>query len=308
MAETIEIRSHGDTYIGSVTFNESPQRLYAERTADGFRLQLPITISFRRVPRGAPMPLLGNFHGIIYAGEESGPKIQIGEMRMDDWHKGGTYDKPENSGEYEHQDYMIWSGSLVQLAVYEKIRDGRQPKFEIRFTGELCFLLPTNHQYHMARTEPDQFFNRSGNLRLSYPKEVWIDMLRGLGVAENVLVEIPLPGHVSSDWDEVFRALAEARRYFEQGGSTGWKGCVAAVRLALEKWQGIEKEDMGPGWKAPTMQERKDRTKRQRLDNVRWHLYQCAHLGPHSSADDWTRDDAILLLSTLSALLAERRP
>jgi hypothetical protein len=83
---------------------------------------------------------------------------------------------------------------------------------------------------------------------------------------------------------------------------------VAAVRLALEKWQGIEKEDMGPGWKAPSMIERKDRTKRQRLDNVRWHLYQCAHLGPHSSAEDWTRDDAVLLLSTLAALLAERKP
>ncbi len=129
-----------------------------------------------------------------------------------------------------------------------------------------------------------------------------------LGTAENVLVEIPLPGSPSLDWDEVWKALIDARNAFEQGGSTGWKGCVTSVRLALERWQQIEKEDMGPGWKAPSMQERKDRTKKQRTDNLRWHLYQCAHLGAHSSADEWTRDDALLLLSTLSALLAERKP
>jgi hypothetical protein len=79
MAQEIEIRSYGDTYVGSVTFNESPQRLHAERTADGFRLQIPITISFKLVPRGEPMPVVGNFRGIIYAGEDSGPKIQVGE-------------------------------------------------------------------------------------------------------------------------------------------------------------------------------------------------------------------------------------
>jgi len=35
---------------------------------------------------------------------------------------------------------------------------------------------------------------------------------------------------------------------------------------------------------------------------------QSAHLGPHTPAEEWTRDDALLLLSTLSALLAERKP
>jgi hypothetical protein len=146
MAQPIEIRSYGDTYVGSVTFDESPQHLHAERTADGFRLQIPITISFKRVPRGGPMPLLGNFRAIIYAGEDQGPKLQIGEMRLEEWHKGGTYDTPENIGEYERQDYMIWSGSLAQLGVYEKIRDGQQPKFHIRFAvnSVICFPLITN--------------------------------------------------------------------------------------------------------------------------------------------------------------------
>lgn len=300
MAEPIEIRSYGDTYVGSVAFDESPQRLHAERTADGFRLQLPIKISFKMVQRGKPMPLLGNFHGIIYAGEDQGPKMQVGEMRLDRWHKGGFYDKPEHGGVYSQNDYMIWSGSLAQLAVYEKIRDGRQPKFEIRFAGELCFLLPTEHEYHYVRSEPDQFFNRSGNLRVSYPKEVWVEMLRGLGVAENVLVEIPLPQSPPAPWDEVWANLVSARNHFEQGGSTGWSSCILAVRQALEKWRDIEQPNTGSG-------DPKNRSKRERLNNLRLALHQCTHIWIHRD-DEATRGDALLMLSTLSALLAERKP
>lgn len=300
MPQTVEIRTYGDAYVGSVTFDESPQRLHAERTADGFRLQIPITISFKLVPKGEPMPLVGNFRGHIYAGEDSGPKIQIGEMRMEDWHKGGFYDRPEHAGKYDRQDYMIWSGSLAQLSVYEKIRDGRQPKFEIRFVGELCFLLPTNHQHHYVRSEPHDFFHRSGNLRVSYPKEAWVEMLRGLGVAENVLVEIPLPRSPPAPWDEVWSNLVAARNHFEQGGSTGWSSCILAVRQALEKWRDIEAPNTGPA--DPTK-----RSKRERLNNLRLALHQCTHVWIHKD-EECTRDDALLMLSTLSALLDERKP
>lgn len=133
-------------------------------------------------------------------------------------------------------------------------------------------------------------------------------MLRKLGIAENVLFEIPLPRSPLGSWDEVWRALVEARDTFEHGGSTGWKGCVTAVRQALKKWQEIEKEDMGLGWKAPTPQERDTRNKVQRIDNLRWHLLQLAHYGPHSYADEWSRDDALLMLAGLSTLLAVRKP
>jgi hypothetical protein len=133
-------------------------------------------------------------------------------------------------------------------------------------------------------------------------------MLRKLGIAENVLVEVPLPGSPSPNWAGVWRGLIDARNAFEQGGSTGWKGCVTGVRLALEKWQQLEPEDKGPGWVSPSRSDREARTKKQRLDNLRWHLLQVAHLGAHTGAEDWTRDDALLMLSTLSVLLAERKP
>jgi hypothetical protein len=69
-----------------------------------------------------------------------------------------------------------------------------------------------------------------------------------------------------------------------------------------------EREDIGPGWKNPEKADRESRTARQRLDAIRWHLREFAHLAAHSGAEHWSREDAVLLLSSVSALLALRRP
>ena len=65
---------------------------------------------------------------------------------------------------------------------------------------------------------------------------------------------------------------------------------------------------MGPGWTRPNGDDLRNRTTRQRLDNIRWYLREYSHLAPHSGAEEFTRDNAILMLSTLSALLVVRRP
>lgn len=157
-------------------------------------------------------------------------------------------------------------------------------------------------------TEPQRLYSRTGYIQVTYPRELWVDMLRRLGVAENVLVEVPLPPVPSDPWNGVWQALIDARNAFEQGGSTGWQATVTAVRHALALWHDIENEDQGPGWKTPSQPDRELRTKQQRLDALRWHLRQVAHLAPHSRAEEWTRDDALLMLTTLSTLLAERKP
>jgi hypothetical protein len=133
-------------------------------------------------------------------------------------------------------------------------------------------------------------------------------MLRNLKVYDTVLIEIPFPSDPPTDWELVWHALRDARDSFDRGGSTGWKNCVASVRLALEKWHGIEKEDQGPGWQRPSTTDLQARTKEQRIDTIRWHLIQLAHCAAHTRADEWNRDDALLVLSTVSALLAVRKP
>ena len=120
-------------------------------------------------------------------------------------------------------------------------------------------------------------------------------------------MEIPFPADPPTGWEPIWEALRDARDSLDKGGSTAWKNTVTSVRLALEGWQHIEKEDQGPGWKRPDRTDLETRTKEQRIDNIRWHLIQLAHYAAHTKADDWTRDDALLMAPTLSSLLAVRK-
>lgn len=303
----IEIRKSGGALIGKVILNENPTRLYAQRTAGGFNLSLPVKLMLRLVGQNDPLPMISHLRGQILVGADGGSKIEIGTASWDSWFRGAWSEG--TSGEMcDTEVSMTWRGSIADLAYYERIRDGGSPKLEIIVHGELCYLVIDPNTGRRFRTQPERIYSNYGSLTVSYPKEVWVQMLQSVGAAENVLVEIPLPGKPSPEWDGVWSALIEAKNAIEQGGSAGWKGCVTAVRLALEKWRDIEKEQMGAGWKAPNVAEREARTKKERLDNIRWHLLQVAHLGAHTGADEWTRDDALLMLSTLSALLAERKP
>ena len=287
----------GGTHVGRIIFDESPNQLTANRTATGFNLSIPAIVELEYTNKSNPCPMLSNLCGTISVDIASGAEMEmeLGIVKDDWWYTGGKSESAK----------LVWSGLISALTKYEIIRDGKSPVLKIKFHGEACWLLPNIDKTYLIRSGP---YNFSDKVQITYPKEVWIKMLRGLQVAENILVEIPLTGEPPSPWDEIWKALVEARNAFEQGGTTGWKACGTAVRLALEKWQGIEKEDMGSGWKSPSPQERESRSKKQRLDNLRWHLFQCSHLAPHSGADEWSRDDALLMLSTLSALLAERKP
>lgn len=228
---------------------------------------------------------------------ETNSDVQLGIAKDDSWYFAG----------YDSEIRLIWTDALSALALIEKYRNGKPPQFRIEFRAETCWLLDHIDMQgrHRIRALPQY---TGGNAKVTYPMETWIKMLRELKIAENILVEIPLPGVPPAPWDKVWNALVEARNAFDQGGSTGWKGCVTAVRLALEEWQKIEKEDMGPGWAAPSHNDLRNRTMQQRVDNLRWHLVQLAHLGAHSGAENWSRDDALLMLSTLSALLSVRKP
>jgi hypothetical protein len=233
--------------------------------------------------------------------------MEVGRIYSDSWFTGFRTRKEDPGGFSSRTESLTWQGSLAEMAIFEKFRDGRVPQLWIDLNGEFCYLLDAAHSNYDVRTEPQRFSPRNGYFQISYPREVWIKMLHGLGVAENVLVEVPLPGTPSAEWNPVWKALIDARNYFEQGGETGWKGCVSSVRLALEKWQKIEVEDPGPGFTRPSVPDREARTKKQRLDQLRWDLLQMAHQGPHTHTDLWTRDDALLMLAMLSALLAERK-
>jgi len=293
MPQSIEV-TMSMQQVGEILFDESPAQLIGARTASGFRLNIPANIKLRTNTGEAPLPMVTNLRAVISVNKDPQTEVQVGIAEDPAWYLGGG----------NPQINLIWTDAISTLAYIEKCRDGQRPQLKLELRAEGCWLLQHQSQVRI-RTAP-QFIG--GKVTLTYPKEVWIKMLRDMKFSENVLLEIPFPSTPPTQWDKVWSALVEARSALEQGGATGWKSCVSAVRLALEEWRAIEKEEMGPGGMTSSTNDLKSRSKQQRYDNLRWHLIQCAHLGPHSSAEDWSRDDAMVLLATLSALLAVRKP
>jgi hypothetical protein len=309
MAQKIEISDGHGNVVGSFAFDESPVVLQASRTAAGFNLQLPFSISLAPVLTGAPAPMVSDFRGVILAGP-SNQRVEIGRVFCDDSFRAPNRIRDSSQTDGARTGHMTWLGSFADLAFYNKLRDGGLVQFVIRPEWRFCHVFETSvgGSSYSACTLPEWRRPNVCDVSVGYSQDVWVKMLRSLNVAENVLVEIPLPVCPSSEWEGVWEGLLNARDAFEQGGATAWKNCIMGVRLALERWQKIEKENMGLGWQPPSRQDKEARTKKERYDNLRWHLYQAAHRGAHTGADEWSRDDAVLLFSTLSALLAERRP
>lgn len=295
MTQGIKIENqHGET-VGNINFNVNPAYLSVSRTAAGFQMSLPAELSLLIVGEGEPLPLLRGLWGTLYAASSPNANVEIGRIEDKSWHSTGWAKKPGMGSPSDVR--MTWMGTFAELAVFEKLREGRPPELQLQLWGELCYLLPSEHPRYQICTAPQLIH---GSTIIKYPKEIWVDKLRSLGVLENVLVEIPLPASPPAPWDEVWANLVSARNHFEQGGSTGWSSCILAVRQALEKWRDIEQPQTGPP--DPTK-----RSKRERLNNLRQALHQCTHVWIHRD-EEATRDDALLMLSTLSALLAERKP
>lgn len=301
MAKLIELKNNYQERVGTLMFDDDPRRLSVSRRAGGVLISFPVIISIRCVKRDDDVPVISGLGGTLYTGFESGPSLELGRIALDreittGWTEDGT-------GERTNQAYMDWRGTFEEIAVYEKIREGRSPRFKVNLEGKLRYLIKINHPRYKISSEPDDVMLDYSNMtEFGYAAEGWVEkVLHGLGISENVLVEIPLPTSPPAPWDEVWQALVRARNSFKQGGSTGWQGCVLAVRLALEKWRDIEKPNTGPT-------DPKLRSKRERLDALRQSLHQCTHVWVHGSDNECSRDDALLMLSTLSALLTERKP
>lgn len=296
-----QISGFYDERIAKIVLNEHAEQLQISRAVSEFTVEIPATVKFFSMPEkyGHLRPSLGNLWGDVFTKDSQNKAHLVGKVSQPDF-KHNYY--PNN----EVATGIKWRGSLPQLACFEKIRGGNTPNIQLNIWIEYYYLIDTDiHPAPPLRTESR---NSWLNYSLELSKELWVDRLRKIDFLENILIEIPLPSSPNSPWDEVWKAMVDAREAFEKGGTTAWKDCIVSCRLALEEWQKIEKEDMGAGWKSPSPVDRQLRTKEQRLDNIRWHLLQLAHYSAHTHADRWAREDALIMLSTLSALLVERNP
>jgi hypothetical protein len=280
----------GSETVGTVSFDQPESALAAGRTASGARVNVPASITFH-LPQDSQSPLL--LEGLEASFSAFGVEIGV-----------GRYSPALRTSHAKLPIFFVWDWTIPALAFYERLRAGREPEFSVRLSGGIRYILPGDGWKELCSIP--FAFNEPGYVR--YSREAWTKMLRDLKLRDTILVEIPFDSDPPSGWEPVWTALRDARDSFDQGGSTGWKNCITSVRHALEGWQKVEKEDQGPGWQRPAPADLQSRTKEQRTDSIRWHLIQLAHYAAHTRADEWTRDDAVLALSTLSALLAVRKP
>lgn len=284
--------------IGRIDFAESDSALREQgirRTADGFVFTLPATITLDW-QNDDWMPFVSNLHAQIFVDDNSGTELGMAFDR-----KIYTAAKPR----IEASLALEWRGSFEALQLLEKRRDGRPPKLYIQCFGEAAPIFTSPEGQHVRGVPTVRF---GGGVHLAYPQDTWSSILDDMGVTGSVLVEMPVRKNFPEAWREIYAGLHEARRNLARGGSDGWKGCVAVVRLALEKWRELEPEELGPAGQAANSDARQARTKAQRIDALRLHLYQLANLPHHSPADEWRREDAVLAFTMLAALLAERNP
>lgn len=296
MTNVVDVLDEGRARIGTITFNPSPERLMAQRTAAGGELEFPMTVALELRATSDPQPLVTDLVATVTALNDQQNGLLLGRARQAGWFTGAIPTSNVSTA-------LVWAAPLAALGAHEKFRDGRRPRFRIAVQGQLSFLLPSSGR--RVRTEPQPVF---GEVDITYPADVWIKAVRDVGVSQAILLEVPLPSSPPKPWDVVWKPVTEAATAFEGGGGTGWKACISALRLALDRWREVEAEDMGPGWGRPGGEELRMRTTRQRLDNIRWHLREYSHLAPHSGAEEFTRDDALLMLSSVSALLCVRKP
>lgn len=293
----IDLKLNNSLMVGSIAFLPVSAAFPNRRTASGFQISFPARVTFPARQPGSD-PLL--VESLSARFEASGNGTEIGVMR---------FSEPFVSGTSDRIIQFVWESGFDALAFYERIREGREPSFQIMLAGSMRRLFPVtnnqNYEFQFASFPADPFYEQTV---IHYSREAWTNTLRQLGFRDSFVVEIPYPSDPpANDWDEVWSALQDARNAFDKGGTTGWKGASTSIRLALEAWRKIEGEKPGPGWQQPKLEDIKTWTKEERLDGIRWHVMNLANYAAHTGADTWTRDDAMLMLSTLCALLAVKK-
>jgi hypothetical protein len=281
----------GNESVGILVLTQPEQAFSAGRTANGFRVQIPAVVTLS-APSESGLPLILENLRVVFSHDGGGQQTEIGVA---------SYSSTLSTPRREVPISLSWDWTLDAFAYYEQLRSGREAAFRLIVSGDIRYVLVDKNGSQTGR-EPFSIartFHQPGSV--TYSQTIWTKMLRDLNLRDSVLVEIPFPSEPPTGWEPVWDALRDARDSFDRGGSTGWKGTATSVRLALEEWRKIEAEDKGPT-------DLHQRTKAQRTDNIRWQLMQLAHFAAHTKAEEWTRGDALLLLSSFCALIAVRKP
>ena len=186
------------------------------------------------------------------------------------------------------------------LETIERLREGGPADFRLTVYGSAFVYDVAEKTWDACRVQVEG--GMPSSVQIQVGRDHWIQQVRAVSPMGSVLVEIPLAVARTAPWSTVWEQLDKAAEHLTQGGESGWEGCVAKVRQALELRAGIDNVAPGPA--------RADREKDrgERLDDVAKALFHYCSLAVHADRHrtQWSRADAVLAFSTLCALLAAR--
>jgi len=283
--------------VGKLEF--LPRLGNARKTALGFSLDLPVELLLWPTGTLKARPVVTDLCAELNLVDARNTELELGTISSE-----GIYEARD--GRYPALLNFRWSAPLSVLVELERARNGAVPRFRIRVRGYVGIKIDGPRPGVELASIPKRFWGQGD---IEYPAEQWRDALKALQLTDLVLLEIPLQAAPPQGFDEVWQNLAHARNVFMGGGPFAWESCAVAVRRALEAWEKVEP------LQTSTPAGGQHRTKRERLDQVRkelkYYLGYSAHpqgAAAAAAVTEWTREDALLGLTTMCGLLSTRRP
>ncbi|HEY3489826.1 MAG TPA: hypothetical protein VGK27_06870 [Candidatus Deferrimicrobiaceae bacterium] len=135
---------------------------------------------------------------------------------------------------------------------------------------------------------------------------VWVKILKELGYAELLLLEVPVPNsNIHPEFSKAVKHLEKAHRFMMQGY---WRDAVGTCRNVLESLRvALGERKYKDPTTDPWFANLREKSKDERLEIIRKALEVYTHPAHHADENaagiEWDRTDAVAMLSILSALL-----
>jgi hypothetical protein len=289
-------------FIGQLEFFATPRALTPCRHQDGCLLSLPAKLTLDATPETEPFVQIEKMECRISILQPGVGDVIVGQA---------CHDEPILSSKRAvtgREVLFSWHLRPSEAATIERLRDGGplDLKFDLFHYSRSMFPL-SGATDAFGIGELRRHFESN---RVTVPLDRWQEALQQADLAELLVYEVAIPKLDTNEWHPVHRDILKARNALRQGGTTGWQSCVTFVRQALEAWDKIAGEEWNQGTTGRRIQDvtPKDRTKNERIRMLRRALHEFCHISAHSSDEFWSRDDAVLALTSLVALLRERNP
>jgi len=236
------------------------------------RLAVTVTVASVGLVEGLPIQLSGDLYM-----ELNNAQRWLGPLHL----------KHVATRGFKTTEQLTCSLSDSQLRVIEAVRDGRD--FSLRLHLDAALLYPVDGLYPVVQAQE----------AAHVPAEAWTRQLEGLGAAVVMEVLVPLP----LDGSELQRAIGRIREAKGHIADGKYEEAVIKARAALDHVR-----EVVPADSAAQQTKARERSQPQRWSVLVDSLYSLASGANHddevTANFTWSRDDAVMIVSTVAGLLS----